>query len=166
MRSIGTTRRRRTAPWVTPSHRGAPGVVVAYSCKPGESPRCHESITRNTLAQKLAALKGYEYGGEFDVEATYAGALYFVPGDTLVGTDTAHAFGIRSEDDLFGGVVPFPFVATKSITHPLADAGASHPAGWSTAFCDAVHDAVLPGYSAFSHDDAPAHGFCVTAPFG
>lgn len=157
MRSIDTSRRQRTAPRVKGSVRAAPGVVVAYH-KPGQNPRCHESITRDALAQKLAALKGYAYGGEFDSERKYGSGLYFVPGDTITGADAARALGIGGEDDLFGGVVPFPFVATKSITHPLADIDAFRPAGWSTAFPDAVRDAVLPGYSAFSHEDARRAG--------
>jgi len=157
MRSIDTSRHQRSAPRVTGSVRAAPGVVVAYH-KPGENTRCHELITRDALAQKLAALKGYTYGGEFDAEKEYGGALYFVPRDTITGAGAARALGISGEDDLFGGVVPFPFVATKSITHPLADAEAFRPAGWSRAFPDAVRDAVLPGYSAFTQEDARRAG--------
>ena len=36
----------------------------------------------------------------------------------------------RAEHDLFGGVVPHPFVATKAITHPLVEPDAAAPAGW------------------------------------
>ena len=36
-----------------------------------------------------------------------------------------NAMGIRSEHDLFGGVVPLPYVATKAISHALHGAGAA-----------------------------------------
>ena len=54
--------------------------------------------------------------------------IYFVPSDTLDSEVTARA-GIRRESDLFGGVVPHPFVATKTITHPLLDMPSCVPIG-------------------------------------
>jgi hypothetical protein len=69
-------------------------------------------------------------------------------------SDAAARLGIRDEDDLFGGVVPSPFVATKTITHPLADAGARAPRGWSAEFPRRVANVVLDGFSAFARDDA------------
>ena len=47
----------------------------------------------------------------------------------------------RGEHDLFGGVVPHPFVATKSISHPLVDAERRAPDGWSVAFAREVRAA-------------------------
>src|SRR3712207_8788490 len=41
------------------------------------------------------------------------GRVYFVPSCTLIGLEQARQLGITGEDDLFGGVVPYPFVATK-----------------------------------------------------
>ena len=76
-----------------------------------------------------------------------------MPSDTLVGAAAA-ALGVRGKDDLFGAVVSHPFVATKSITHALADAAAVVPDGWSPGFAAAVDDVVLRGASAFSSDDA------------
>ena len=58
---------------------------------------------------------------------------YVVPDVTIDSLDAARALGIRGEDDLFGGVVPFPFVATKTITHPLIDPAAAAPEGWQSA---------------------------------
>lgn len=43
-----------------------------------------------------------------------------MPDGTLL-TDEISALGIRSENDFFGGVVPYPFAKTKAITHPLVD---------------------------------------------
>lgn len=133
----------------------APGeVVVGYVSTTGEHPRCHERATREVIAQKVACLKGCQYAGDYDAATRYEGAVYFVPRDTVVGSDAAKALGIRGEHNLFGGVVPLPFVATKSITHPLVDAGACEPPGWSRTFPRAVRAAVLPGVSAFSAQDA------------
>ena len=133
-------------------------VVVAYPHTSGEDPRCHEYVTRKIIAEKLARLKGCSYAGDYDPGACYPGAVYFVPRDTLVGIDAAKALGITSEEDFFGGVVPRPYVATKTITHPLADEAVCEPDGWSPAFAREVHAAVLPGWSAFSLEDAAHAG--------
>jgi hypothetical protein len=85
------------------------------------------------------------------------GHVYFVPDDTLT---VAHAreVGIVSENDLFGGVVPYPFVATKTITHPLIDADAFAPEGWSHDVPRRMQTVVLPGHSAFTIADARRAG--------
>lgn len=132
---------------------GARGTVVKYTDIDAEPPAKHESITRTDIAAKLAALKGYDFAGDYDPERDYTGPLYFVPGDTLVGFDTAQKIGIRGEDDLFGGVVPYPFAATKIITHPLVSADAFAPEGWSHEFARRVRDVVLFGFSAFTLAD-------------
>ena len=71
-----------------------------------------------------------------------------------VGLEAAAQLGVRTEDDVFGGVVPTAFAATKTITHPLVHPQARAPAGWSHDFADRVSEAVLHGYTAFSRDDA------------
>jgi hypothetical protein len=132
-----------------------PGVVVVYGCKGYGNPHCHESGTQTEVARKLAALKNYDFAGEFDPSCWYdARPLYFVPGETIVDVGCAHELGIRGEHDLFGGVVPFAFVATKTITHALPDAASQAPIGWSAGFAHQVRDVVLPGFSAFSLQDA------------
>lgn len=105
----------------------------------------------------LAALKGFQFGGEYNASTRYGSPLYFVPSDTLLA-DAAHALGIRTRDDLFGGVVPFPFVATKAIVHPLIAPEAHAPRGWSHAFPDRVRDVALPGFAAFALQDARRAG--------
>lgn len=142
----GERRLRRTG-----GARMQQGMVVSWLPQ-GGPPDGHERKTRQAIAAKLAALQGCEFGGEFNPAATYERPLYFVPGESLL-TDTASALGIRNEQDLFGGVVPYPFVATKSITHALPAAGVVAPLGWSRAFARAVRGAVVPGYTAFSHAD-------------
>ncbi|MGZ3238690.1 MAG: DUF3182 family protein, partial [Burkholderiaceae bacterium] len=129
------------------------GIVVLYSCKPCNRDG-HEYQTHNEIARRLAHLRAYEYAGEFDPSCRYDRSLYFVPNDTFVATESVRRLGVTDEHDLFGGVVPFPFVATKTITHGLPDGYRYAPAGWSTAFGHLVREKVLPGFSAFTFDDA------------
>ena len=138
--------------------RHARGIVVRYANTTTNRPGSHEKASRAWVAGRLAALKGYEDGGEYEAATRYEGQLYFVPADTLVSVETAHELGIRTEDDLFGGVVPYPFIATKAITHPLLDAQAQSPEGWSHEFGREVQDAILIGYAAFTPDDARRAG--------
>jgi hypothetical protein len=135
----------------------AHGVVVEYSPHGGGFADTHERITRAAVAKRLAALTGFDYAGEYDPSARYHGRVYFVPGDTLVGPQAARV-GITGEHDLFGGVVPSPFVATKVITHPLVEPGANAPEGWSDTFSHHVQSAVLEGYSVFTAEQALAAG--------
>lgn len=130
------------------------GTVVVWANRHGSTPRAHETATQLALAGKLAQLMGYEFGGEYQLKRSRAGSLYFLPNDTVASLEEAASLGIRSETDLFGGVVPFPFVATKSITHGLLFPDSPAPAGWSSAFGREVADVVLPGLTAFSHEDA------------
>lgn len=132
--------------------RNSPCIVVVYPCRPNLS--SHDAVTQNMLAEKLAGIRGEEFGGAFDPASPYDRPLYFVPNDTLVETRFARGLGIHSEHDLFGGVVPHAFVATKIITHALPPSATCIPAGWSAEFCHRVRDVVLPGHSAFSRRDA------------
>ncbi|KQP23614.1 biotin carboxylase [Pseudorhodoferax sp. Leaf267] len=118
-----------------------------YACE-------HEQMTRMEVVRRLARLKGgYAVSEEF-AQAPALGPVYLVPSDTLVGVERAQALGIRGKEDFFGGVVPFPFVSTKAITHPLVAPDAPAPEGWSHEFSRMVGDAVLPGFTAFSRADA------------
>jgi hypothetical protein len=136
------------------SSEQAARAVVVYPGNAHRSPGSHERATCSTLAKRLADILGYRFAGEFDATHTYADRVYFVPTDTFVSLDAAARLGIRGEHDLFGGVVPHPFVATKTITHPLFSAQARAPDGWSFSLAPQLHDVVLPGFSAFSLDDA------------
>jgi hypothetical protein len=134
------------------------GSVVALADDGGNYASGHERATRAAFAERIAALKGLDYRGEYDAAQSYARPLYFVPGDTLADTGKAQSLGITGLHDLFGGVVPHPFVLTKAITHPLVHADAARPAGWSGDFAAHVAGAVLTGFSAFSREDARAAG--------
>lgn len=113
----------------------------------------HEVETLWELARQIADLKGTRLAGEFNAMHAYPPYRYLVPGDTLTLAE-AHKLGVHSERDLFGGAVPFPFVATKLIAHRLPDDAQASPPGWSQVFGEHTASLVLPGYSAFSWDDA------------
>lgn len=138
--------------------QAVPRIVVVYSQRPHGNPQGHESTSQNRIAARVAALLGCAYGGEYDAAARYDLPLYFVPRETIPEAAQAARLGMRSEHDLFGGVVPQPYVASKVITHPLPLAGCAAPPAWSQAFGQQVHGVVLPGYSAFSREDAMRAG--------
>ena len=95
------------------------GVVLVHATDEDAFAQVHEQDTRATIARQLAALKGYIFAGKHEPRRRYSGPVYLVPSDTLVGLEAARALGVNGEHDLFGGVVPHAFVATKVITHPL-----------------------------------------------
>ena len=131
--------------------------LTFLACRSGA--REHEIASQRRLAERLAGLLGCSFEEMRDETGSARGPLgYVVPNDTLDSVERAHALGIRCEDDLYGGVVPFPFVATKAITHPLVRSDAAAPAGWQPVFAESVGDVVLPGFSAFSIDDARTVG--------
>ena len=144
-----------TRPDEPPSRRE--GVVVEYSLHAGFASQ-HEQLTRTAIARKLAELKGYSYAGEFDPAAHYPGPVYFAPSSTIIGLERARELGIRTEQDLFGGVVPRAFMATKAITHPLVRLDAAAPDGWSHDFPRQVQGSVLIGFSVFAIKDAHLAG--------
>jgi len=121
--------------------------------------REHERATQRGVAARLAAMMGCSFD---EVGGIASGALaelgYVVPDTTITSLETARALGIRGEEDLFGGVVPAPFMATKTITHPLIGPSAAAPQGWQSDFPERVRDVALPGWSVFSLSDARAAG--------
>ncbi|HEY0846385.1 MAG TPA: DUF3182 family protein [Noviherbaspirillum sp.] len=141
-----------------PWHAEAEAAVVVYPGDAGGEPRSHERMSQVEAAKRLAAILGYRFAGSFDPACRYACPLYYVPNETLVSLTLAQDLGIHGAHDLFGGVVPFPFIATKTITHPLVARNAARPPGWSNDFSCSVQDVVLPGYAAFSLQDAIAAG--------
>lgn len=128
-------------------------AVVTYEIDPLAPADEHIRAAREELGHQLASFVGCPFAGEYVGGAGFDGRPYFIPGDTLAA-ETAAALGIVGEDDLFGGVVPASFVATKSITHPLIAPGATAPSGWSHLLGSRLADATLAGFSAFSSDDA------------
>ena len=133
------------------------GEVVVYR---GESAHraAHDHATCTEIARRVAALKGYRFAGDHHEANEAATPRYVVPTSTLVGIEHARALGIHGEDDLFGGVVPHGFIATKSISHAVVDARARVPEGWSSPFAREIEDVVLDGFSAFCTEDARRAG--------
>jgi hypothetical protein len=113
----------------------------------------HDKTTHAVLAQKLADIIGLKFEGGYDPAHASSGRTYFLPSDTIQNIETANELGIKSSADLFGGVVPYAFAATKVITHPLVSVDAQAPAGWSNSFGDQVRDVVHHGFSVFTIED-------------
>lgn len=103
----------------------------------------HEAATLDALARRIAAL----------LPAARHERPYFVPARTLT-REEALPLGIHGADDLFGGVVPHAFVASKLISHATPPNASARPRGWSDSMGAAVAGVVLPGYAAFNHEDA------------
>ena len=138
------------------------GVVVSHVPDPNDHACEHERVTLRGFARRLAALQGFEDGGVYEPGKHYPAPLYFVPSSTLTGEEAA-ALGIHGPDDLFGGVVPQRFVASKAITHPLVAAGAAAPPGWNAQLAPRLGEAVLAGYAAFTAEDARQAGLQLLA---
>ena len=124
------------------------GVVLLPATPP---PPSHEQASHRVIATMLAEVLGIGFLGDYPPQDRRA--LYFVPTDTLIG-DESKALGITGINDLFGGAVGHPFMATKAITHGLLTAGTTAPAGWCSLFAEQVHGAVLTGFTVFDVEDA------------
>ncbi len=131
--------------------------IVTYLARPGANPGGHEVQTQRALARDIADLLGWPFCDDWDDTACLHPNPYYVPGETLDAAQ-AEVLGARGAEDLFGGVVPAAFVATKSIAHPLVEPDACAPIGWSAAFPDQVRGLTLPGYAAFTAADARLAG--------
>lgn len=112
----------------------------------------HELATHLEITRRLARIRGIGFAG-ICAAPDRPDSGYFVPIDTMLASEAAE-FGIRDEGDLFGGVVPRGFAATKAITHPLVSADAVRPVGWSEQFPRRVAEVALAGFAAFSRGDA------------
>lgn len=141
--------------------RPSPRRVFFHDCRPAA--KAHELASQRHVAQRLADLLGAEYAGELPAGSARPPDGYVVPNETLMSLQAAHRLGLHDETHLFGGVVPHPFVATKVISHGRIGPGVAVPIGWSDAFPARVVDAVLPGFSAFTHDDARRAGRALLA---
>lgn len=139
-------------PPITPTP--VPRPAVAFYRSGGVCVNDHDAASKARVAESLAALLGLDFVGELDPARPVARPIYLVPSDTLPTLAAARRLGVRGPGDLFGGVVPQPFVGTKLIAHPLVRPGSPAPRGWSAACGEQMRPAVLPGYSVFSADDA------------
>lgn len=124
-----------------------------YRCGGGPI-AAHDLQSRASVAQGLADFLGYAHASPSGPEHPPAPGDFLVPSDTICSLDEARRIGLRGVEDLYGGVVPHPFVATKVVSHGLVGEGAGAPHGWVEALAGRLGNAVLPGYSVFSKDDA------------
>lgn len=132
-------------------------AVITYEINPHAPPDQHIRVAQEELGRRLAGFIGCAFDGKYAPGRTYDGKPYFIPGDTLHAA-TAATLGIYGEDDLFGGVVPASFIATKSITHALIAPHAAAPAGWAHWLGLRLNSATLDGFSVFSRADARLAG--------
>lgn len=135
---------------MTPTNRKK--LVVAHSTR-AEAP-LHEVETNRALAQWLAQILGWPYGGSFDPDLHGGHDLYLLPSQTLVGAAEARQLGVKGPEDLWGGYVDHAFICTKAIVHGLLNRDALAPEGWVALFPERVRKVVLEGISVFSLADA------------
>ena len=102
--------------------------MFVYFSRLGRKLRTDQELMLVANAKDLARIKHYDFGGTYREGHSYSGHVYFVPEDTLLLDEASH-LGIRGPDDLYGGVVPYPFAKTKAITHQLVDDHAERPRG-------------------------------------
>jgi hypothetical protein len=116
----------------------------------------HDRATQEILGMRVASLLGVPFVGQHRPGAATDG-LYFVPADTLSG-ETAAQLGITHDQQLYGGVAPYPHVATKAISHGLVAGGASAPSGWSLPLGKILEEVVPKGFTAFDLADVVTAG--------
>jgi hypothetical protein len=135
------------------------GRVVVYLSPSGKPlHRAQQRILLEEDAKTIARLMGCEFAGYYRNELAGSGPLFFVPDQTLL-LEEAETLGIRGVADLFGGIVPHPFVTTKSINHDLVSSSASRPDGWSEAYDEAT--SAYPGCVASRRNYDVGQGFDV-----
>lgn len=127
--------------------------LVTMGCAGGFG---HEQIGHTALARRLAAVLGYSFAGDAAGGGAGLGA-YLVPRQTLVARDSA-AFGIESEMDFFGGLVPHEIMATKAIFHPLPPGGGEIALGWPERLAVEAVTLTLKGFTAFTPAQAAEAG--------
>lgn len=118
----------------------------------------HEAMVHVDIAMRIADFMDVPFQGVFDRRRHAGLHCYFVPDTTVIGRTLRDALGIKDENDLFGGYAEYEFMPTKAISHGLVSPGAVQPTGWSTAFSTRVVGTTLPGYTAFSKEDARLAG--------
>lgn len=137
-------------------HERQRGKVFTFSSTTADPIDHYQRVRNEGFARRLAQIREQPFAGEYPGIGELGS--YIVPHKTLVGVDVAQQLGIHSPDDLFGGVVPFPYQATKSLTHRLVPEPTVTPEGWSQEFADISLPTVLNGYSAFNREDAMKAG--------
>lgn len=128
-----------------------PVEISVTECGDGRDP--HELAVLHCAAGRLAALFGAR-------RLAAAAPLppcgrYWIPSATLSRRE-ASALGVSDGSQLWGGIVPAAYVATKLVSHPRRGRRAAAPKGWIDII--GLEDCTLPGWSVFCRDDALAAG--------
>lgn len=131
--------------------------VVFHRNGPSPNGHGHDSMTKASVARDIAELLDLPFSDD-PADAIRARSPYLVPCETIVGLETAGRLGVSGPDDLFGGVVPRAFMATKVVTHGLVRTGAAAPSGWPAGLGATLEGAVLPGFTVFAKRDARLAG--------
>lgn len=133
-----------------PAHIPSLQKVVALPNPHGLHNAAHDLITRQAQARRIADLLGLPFspGGK-------TGDAYLVPADTLTQAEALH-HGVTRANQLYGGVVPFAFVATKAVSHPLLHPAATAPHGWNPGLGVRLAASTLSGITAYAEPDARA----------
>jgi hypothetical protein len=113
----------------------------------------HDKASRSELARRIARLGDarfvdHDMSGDQQLSSGQPDTL-FIPTGTI-DLSTARKLGIQTESQIYGGVVPFPFVGSKVITHPAFGDAPAVPAGWRAELGWALAPHVLSGWSAFT----------------
>jgi len=115
----------------------------------------HDRASREQLLNRIAAYLDVPLLRSVALSDVASTRALLVPGDTLDVSDDAM---VPPDTAILGGVVPAKFIGTKAITHALVDDQAKRPPEWSGLMAEAMGDAALLGYTAFSRTDAARAG--------
>lgn len=144
--------------------------VRVWNFDPKRHTSKHESAAHAYFAEELGKLKGLAFRGAYGHDDTGHNS-YFLPNTTVIrkpasagnagsasAKDATERAMLEDVHDLYGGVVPYAFVATKAISHPLHGRGDIRPDGWVDALGDSIAPLTLRGYTAFTMEDAVRAG--------
>ena len=122
-----------------------PETVILHPKEYRTSGKNEVNSRLSMLTNKLAKFIGaYEHTEPFSIRTPLPGHWQWVPVFTLVQPEAAQ-LGIKTEEDLYGGVVSHEYMSNKAIAHGLVKQKAIHPLGWRQRFTEETEDLVLPG---------------------
>lgn len=119
----------------------------------------HDRAGRAELVRRIARLANGRVSDSQSAgrgSALRASPMLVVP-DAVLGIEEAAAIGVTNDTQIYGGVTPHAFVATKIVSHGLLTA-APAPAAWSHDLARPIASSTLDGFSVFSAADARAAG--------
>lgn len=119
----------------------------------------HDQASRARLLERIAEYLDVPLLASVSLHDASSLGTLLVPSETLALTTDASI----TDADFLGGVVPAKFIGTKAITHALIDDAADRPPEWSGVMAEAMGDAALLGYTAFSRADAARAGRAMLA---